>query len=93
MMEINENRISKTKKNIEGLEEAIFNLEEELKRLLQAEKLYYKLILKNGTDVRESGLVWVIQKLEVRENDMSQYEFPAYLDKKGRQFLIQKCLN
>lgn len=73
MMEINENRISKTKKNIEGLEEAIFNLEEELKRLLQAEKLYYKLILKNGTDVRESGLVWVIQKLEVRESDMSQY--------------------
>jgi hypothetical protein len=66
LFDANEARITKTKKTIEGLEEAIAHLEEELKKILQAEKLYYRLILKNGTDVRESGLVWVIQKLELK---------------------------
>jgi len=28
-----------------------------------AEKVYYKISLKNGTDVRESGLGWIIKKL------------------------------
>jgi hypothetical protein len=45
------------------LEDAISHLEEELKKIMLAENLYFKLTLKNGADVRESGLVWVIQKL------------------------------
>lgn len=36
LMEANEARISRTKKTIEGLEEAIGNLEEELKKIMQA---------------------------------------------------------
>ena len=60
---------------------------------MQAEHLYYRLVLRNGTDVRENGLIWVIKKLEIREKEMGQYEFPAYLDKRGRHFLIQKTQN
>ena len=68
LIEANQSRITRTKKNIEGLEEAITHLEEELKKILQAQKLYYRLTLKNGTDVRDTGLVWVIQKLEIKES-------------------------
>ena len=63
MFESNEARIATTKKNIEDLEEAISNSEQQLKKILNAEKDYYKISLKNGTDVRESGLVWLIKKL------------------------------
>ena len=52
LADINESRIARTKKTIEGLEEAIVHLEEELKKILQAEKLYFQLTLKNGSDVR-----------------------------------------
>jgi len=64
-----------------------------LKKILQAEKLYFQLTLKNGSDVRETGLVWVIEKLEIKESGMSHYEFPAYLDKRGKHFLLQKAQN
>ncbi len=40
---------------------------------MQAESIYFKITLKNGADVRESGLVWVIQKLEIKEADMGHY--------------------
>ena len=52
LTDINESRIARTKKTIEGLEEAIVHLEEELKKILQAEKLYFQLTLRNGSDVR-----------------------------------------
>lgn len=58
-----------------------------------AEKVYYKISLKNGTDVRESGLGWIIKKLQIKEGDMSHYEYPQYMDKKSRVFLIQKALS
>jgi hypothetical protein len=38
-----------------------------------AEKLYYKLSLKSGNDVRETGLVWIIKQLQIREEDMNHY--------------------
>lgn len=92
-IDANEARITRTKKTIEGLEEAINHLEDELKKIMQAENLYFKVTLKNGADVRETGLVWVVQKLEMKESDMSHYEFPSYLDKKSRYFLILKAEN
>ena len=90
MLYANESKISKTKKTIEGLEEAITHFEEELKKIMQAEQIYYKNTLKNGSDVRESGLAWVIKKLNIKEDDMSHFEFPNYLDRKSRFFLIQR---
>jgi hypothetical protein len=41
--------------------------------------------------VRESGLVWVIKKLQVKEEDMGHYEYPAFLDRRCRLFLVQKA--
>lgn len=38
-----------------------------------AQKLYFKISLKNGNDVRETGLVWIIKKLQIREDDLSHY--------------------
>ena len=59
-------KIYKAKKAIENLEEGICHLEEELRKIMLAEKSYFKLSLKNGTDVRESGLGWIVKKLEIK---------------------------
>jgi hypothetical protein len=64
-----------------------------LKKVILAEKTYYKISLKIGNDVRESGLVWIIKNLHIKEKDMNSYEFPEYLDPKSRLFLIQKAMN
>ena len=77
--------------SIAALEEAIAGEEEELRKMMLAEKLYFKISLKNGNDVRESGLVWVIKKLQIKEEDMGHYEYPAFLDRRCRLFLVQKA--
>jgi UDP-glucose 6-dehydrogenase len=59
--------------------------------MMLAEKLYFRISLKNGNDVRESGLVWVIKKLQAKEEDMGHYEYPAFLDRRCRLFLVQKA--
>lgn len=56
-----------------------------------AEKLYYKISLRNGNDVRETGLVWIVKKLQIKEEDIEGYEFPCFLDKKCKAFLIHKA--
>lgn len=56
-----------------------------------AEKIYYKISLKNGNDVRDTGLVWIIRRLQIKEDDMIHYDYPQFLDKKCRLFLIQKA--
>lgn len=83
----------KTKNLIETLEEDICQFEEELRKILIGEKTYYKITLKNGTDCRESGLGWVIKKLQIKEEDFNNYDYPTYLDKKSKMFLIQKSSN
>lgn len=90
-LESNEQRLGKTKRSIEGLEESIGGLEEELRRVTQAERVYFQTTLRNGNDVRESGLVWVVKRLGVREQDMQHYDYPAYLDRRSRLFLVQKA--
>jgi hypothetical protein len=59
--------------------------------MMLAEKLYYKISLKNGNDVRENGLVWIIKKLQIKEDDMAHYEYPVFLDRKCRLFIVQKA--
>ena len=59
--------------------------------MMLAEKLYFKISLRNGNDVRESGLVWVIKKLQIKEEDMSHYDYPSFLDRRCRLFLVQKA--
>ncbi len=66
---------------------------------------YYKMTLKIGMDCRDTGLGWVLKKLQslllnTREKDSQsssltphkeeEYEFPLYLDKKSKEFLILK---
>lgn len=62
-IEKNEVKINKIKKNIEFLQEETLKNEEELKNIIVAETVYYKVSLKNGVDCRDSGLVWVIKNL------------------------------
>ena len=92
-IEKNEVKINKIKKNIELLEEETFKNEDELKNILMAENLYFRISLKNGIDCRDSGLVWIIKKLKTQEPDLSTCEFPNYLDKKSRAYLMNKAKN
>lgn len=58
---------------------------------MMAQKLYYKISLKNGNDVRQTGLVWIVKKLQIKEEDIDGYEFPVFLDKKCKAFLVHKA--
>lgn len=89
----NEGKIFKIKKNIEFLEEEAFKNEEELKNIVLAEIAYYKISLKFGIDCRETGLVWIIKRLGLQESDIQVAEFPTYLDKKSKLYLINKAKN
>jgi hypothetical protein len=50
--EVTDTKIQKKKQNIGTLEEAIAQEEEELRKMMMAERLYFKASLKNGNDVR-----------------------------------------
>lgn len=89
----NEGKIFKIKKNIEFLQEEAFKNEEELKNIVLAEIAYYKISLKFGIDCRETGLVWIIKRLGLQESDIQVAEFPTYLDKKSKLYLINKAKN
>jgi hypothetical protein len=91
LFDANENKIQRAKASIAALEEAIAAEEEELRKIMMAEKLYFKISLRNGNDVRESGLVWIIKRLQVKEDDMAHYEYPQFLDRRCRLFLVQKA--
>ncbi len=93
LIEANQNKIFKIKKLIDNLETSISRCEEELRKLVLTEKSYYKISLKNGVDCRESGLGWIIKKLQVKEEDINEIQFPLYLDKKSRQYLVSKTQN
>jgi hypothetical protein len=90
-LEKNEVKISKVKKSIEYLEEEKLKNEEELKNIVKAETVYYRTSLKSGLDCRDTGLVWVIKKLGLREEDLPHIEFPEYLDKKSKLYLLLKA--
>lgn len=62
---------------------------------------YYKKTLKVGKDCRDTGLGWILKKLRLtfmRENDgvsaafhkEDEQQFPSYLDKKSKEFLVVK---
>lgn len=89
--EENDERIGKTKRVIESLEEAVSQLEEELHKIVLAETEYFKISLRNGNDVREGGLVWLIKALRVGEESVHLFEFPPFLDRRSRIFLVQKA--
>lgn len=35
--------------------------------------------------------MWIIKKLQVKEEDMGHYEYPQFLDRRCRLFLVQKA--
>jgi len=41
--------------------------------------------------VRECGLVWVIKLLRITEKEIDHYEYPPFLDRRSRLFLVQKA--
>ena len=69
---------------------------------------YYKQSLKIGMDCRDTGLGWIIKKLNsliVTSNSTQphkdplnpvindhEYEFPQFLDKKSKEFLVLKTI-
>lgn len=69
---------------------------------------YYKQSLKIGMDCRDTGLGWIIRKLNsliVTSNSTQphkdplnpvindhEYEFPQFLDKKSKEFLVLKTI-
>ena len=63
-----------------------------MKSILVAEKTYYLTSLKKGVDCRDAGLVWVIRKLGFTEADLPHIEFPEYLDKKSKSYLLKRAL-
>ncbi len=65
-------------------------LKEELRSIEEADRVYFTISLKNGVDCRESGLSWVIKKLIAMKFPLEILEFPSYLDKKSKAYILKK---
>ena len=64
-------------------------LEEVMKRLKIHQINYYKNLLKNGIDVRNEGLVWIIRNLIELESNIEYDMFPTFIDKECVDYLIK----
>ncbi|CAK60609.1 unnamed protein product (macronuclear) [Paramecium tetraurelia] len=79
------------KKTLEQIDQDIHIKKKENKSLQKCLVSFYFQVLKNGQDVRTTGIAWVISKLNSL-NEKCHYSFlPDYLDQKAKEYLLQKA--
>ncbi|CAD8140295.1 unnamed protein product [Paramecium octaurelia] len=80
------------KKTLEQIDSDIQIKKKENKNLQRCLINFYFQVLKNGQDVRNTGIAWVVSRLNSLNEKSSYSCFPEYLDQKSKEFLLQKAL-
>ena len=75
-------------KRIKRLDLKIHCLKQEIKKIKLEQFNYYSELLRQGTETRHDGLIWIIKAIWHLGFDISPEYYPGYLDKKGIQYLI-----
>ena len=58
---------------------------------VKEQREYFLSILKNGFDVRNDGLVWVVKRLMELNYEVTSNDFPKFLDQKEAQYIITQA--
>lgn len=85
----NQLRLEEIKKNISELKTEITSLYKYKEHNLKCLIAYYLELLSKGIDVREGGLVWVIVLLSELGVNLTQNNFPDFLDYISIKYLIE----
>ncbi|CAD8046969.1 unnamed protein product [Paramecium sonneborni] len=79
------------KKTLEQIDSDIQIKKKENKNLKKCLINFYFQVLKNGQDVRNTGIAWVISRLNFLNEKSTYQSFPEYLDQKAKEYLLQKA--
>ncbi|CAD8142669.1 unnamed protein product [Paramecium octaurelia] len=79
------------KKTLEQIDQDIHIKKKENKSLQKCLVSFYFQVLKNGQDVRTTGIAWVISKLNSLNEKCHYSSLPDYLDQKAKEYLLQKA--
>ncbi|CAD8138512.1 unnamed protein product [Paramecium pentaurelia] len=85
------NKILFNKKTLEQIDSDLQSKKKENKNLQKCLINFYFQVLKNGQDVRNTGIAWVISRLNALNEKSSYQSFPEYLDQKAKEYLLQKA--
>ncbi|CAD8136417.1 unnamed protein product [Paramecium octaurelia] len=79
------------KKTLEQIDSDLQNKKKENKNIQRCLITFYFQILKNAQDVRNTGIAWVISRLNALNEKLNYQDFPDYLDQKAKEYLLQKA--
>ncbi|CAD8137946.1 unnamed protein product [Paramecium pentaurelia] len=78
-------------KTLDQIDQDIHTKKKENKSFSRCLVSFYYQILKNGQDVRATGIAWVISKLISLSEKCHYSSMPNYLDQKSKEYLLQKA--
>ncbi|CAK72671.1 unnamed protein product (macronuclear) [Paramecium tetraurelia] len=79
------------KKTLEQIDSDLQTKKKENKNIQKCLINFYFQILKNAQDVRNTGIAWVISRLNALNEKLNYQHFPDYLDQKAKEYLLQKA--
>ena len=85
---ISDSKIPEIKKNLHVLKIEIKSLQEILIKVKKENIIYFKNLLKEGVDVRDVGLCWILFKLNELGAKVEQNDFPKFLDYVSINYLL-----
>ncbi len=85
---ISDSKIPEIKKNLHILKVEIKSLQEILIKVKKENIIYFKNLLKEGVDVRDVGLCWILFKLNELGAKVEQNDFPKFLDYVSINYLL-----
>ena len=85
---ISDSKIPEIKKNIHILKVEIKSLQEILLKVKKENIIYFKNLLKEGVDVRDVGLCWILFRLNELGAKIEHNDFPKFLDYVSINYLL-----
>ena len=85
---ISDLKIPEIKKNLHILKVEIKSLQEILMKVKKENIIYFKNLLKEGVDVRDVGLCWILFRLNELGEKVEHNDFPKFLDYVSINYLL-----
>lgn len=77
---------------MDQIETELLHRSKTIKRLKRAKMQFYKFLLKDGLDFRNTGIAWLVDSLANAGEEVRDEHLPNFLDTKAREFVLQKAL-